>query len=351
MKICLLATWSDSLTYTMARALAFSGHPVQVWIADVERDRQSTWSLSGRIAAIPGASVIADHAAPPPAPFDQLIVQGHSQLLRYRNVLDQLAPHARHLTLVSLGDRSRPWRQALRMQWREWRWMGRWFGKVNRIVYKDGFHRLDWLGLLRSRRVVGFDAHSNFLRDDTLFQAIHAADWTADAPRPHRANFLGSRDPAIRERILESVERYFSAAPNGAPGPSMLWHAYSDAQPAALSPAEFLRALTESDFTLAPPGYSLLTHRPVEALLRGSIPVLNADELDLYDLGLANGVNCIAVPPGGWPGAMARIVAMGEPEVVAMRRNVVAMLDDQVAYPALARAICRRLGVVEASAA
>lgn len=348
MPVYLLSLWSDSLTYTMARALAHSGHAPVVWIADVARDRGSSWTLSPRIVEIPGARVIADEAAAPPAQIDRLIVQGHPQLLQHRRALDKLAPVAASLTAVSAGDRSRPYRQALRLQWKERRWYGRWFGKVTRVVYKDGFHPLDLMGLSRSRRVVGFDAHSKFLRDAALFEAIHATDWRADAPRPVRANFLGSRDPEARERILDSVERFFvpgrSTAAAGAPK-SMLWHAYSDAQPAALSPEDFVRALTESDFTLAPPGYSLVTHRPVEALLRGSIPVLNRDELDLYDLGLTDGVNCIAVRAGGWPAAMERITGMDEAEVVRMRRNVLELVPRRVAYPALARDISRRLGL------
>lgn len=350
MHVCLLALWSDSLTYTMARALAFAGHTVTVWVADVERDHQSEWSLSRRIAAIPGVTVVADRAASLPERIDQLIVQGHPQLRFHRNALDRLAPRAARLTAVSAGDRSRSLRQALRIQWQEWRWYGRWFGKVKLIAYKDGHYPLDWMGLFRSRRVVGFDAHSKFLQDENLFNAIHARDWQSDAPRPLRANFLGSRDPAVRGHILDSVASYFvPSGPSAPPGidtkQGMVWHAYSDAQPAALSPEEFLRVLSESDFTLSPPGYSRVTHRPVEALLRGSIPVLNADELDLYDLGLVDGVNCIAVPSGGWPAAMDRIVRMNAAQITSMRRNIQAMLDTQVAYPALSRDMSRRLGL------
>jgi hypothetical protein len=124
----------------------------------------------------------------------------------------------------------------------------------------------------------------------------------------------------------------------------MVWHVYSDAEPAALGQQEFLDVLSRSAFTLAPLGYSHVTHRPIEALLRGSIPVLSADELDLYDLGLADGVNCVAVARGGWPRAMRRIVAMTDTEIAGMRRNIQAMLADKVAYPALARDMVRRLG-------
>lgn len=342
MKVCLLAAWSDSLTYTMARALAYVGHEVQVWVADVERDRSSSWSLTSRIAAIDGASVTADDGAEVPAHIDVLVVQGHPLLLQHRPLLDRLAGPARQLTAISAGDRNRPRRQALALQWREWRWYGRWFAKVRRVAYKDGFHPFDWMGLLRSRRVIGFDAHSKFLQDDALFHAIHTQDWTVEATRPYRANFVGSRDPAVRTRILDAVESRFQPRPSA---PRMVWHAYSDAKPAALSAQDFLQVLTDSDFTLAPPGYSLVTHRPVEALLRGSIPVLNAEELDLYDLGLADGVNCIAVSPDGWPSAVDRIVSMDRDQVVAMRRRVQAMVPERVAYAALARDMSLRLGL------
>jgi hypothetical protein len=230
----------------------------------------------------------------------------------------------------------------LALQWREWRWYGRWFGRVRRIAYKDGFHPVDALGLLRPRRVVGFDAHSKFLQDAGLFHAIHAQDWEPGAMRPVRANFIGSRDPASRSRILDSVESRFVGAGTG---PRMVWHAYTDAQPAALSGAQFLQALSDADFTLSPPGYSLVTHRPVEALLRGSIPVLNRDELDLYALDLVDGVNCIAVPPGGWPAAIDRILRMDQSEIVSMRRRVQAMVPQRVDYGPLARDMGARLGV------
>jgi hypothetical protein len=279
--------------------------------------------------------------------FDVLIVQGHPALLTRRAVLDRLAPLAREITAISSGDRSKTARQALALQWREWRWYGRWFGKVRRIAYKDGFHPVDALGLLRPRRVVGFDAHSKFLQDAGLFRAIHARDWEPGVVRPVRANFIGSRDPASRSRILDSVENRFVCA---GPGPRMVWHAYTDAQPAALSGAQFLQALTDSDFTLSPPGYSLVTHRPVEALLRGSIPILNQDELDLYALDLVDGVNCIAVPPGGWAAAIDRIQRMEQPEIVAMRRHVQALVPKRVDYGPLARDMGARLGVTSSAA-
>lgn len=346
MKTCLVTWRSDSLTYTVAKALAYSGHEVLVWVADAASDRAWDWSLSRQIASIPGASVAEGDAATPPPRLDRLVIQGNPRLLRETATLDRLATVARGVTLISKGDRLQSHGRAWLTQWHEWRWARRWSGKLDRIAYKDGFHPLDLWGLLRSRRVVGFDVHSKFLQDEALFRAIHTPDWEDGAQRPYRANFLGSRDPDRRRRILASVEPYFErAAPAMDPPQGMYWHAYSDAEPAALGPEAFMQVLTGSDFTLCPPGYSLVTHRPVEALLRGSVPVLNADEIDLYDLDLRDGENCIAVEGGRWPEAMQRLLGMDQERVRAMRRNIRALLPERVQYEALARDMCRRLGV------
>lgn len=352
MRACVLALWSDSLTFTVVQALAFAGHEVTVNVADPERDAASAWSLSPRIREIPGAAVVHDGRLSSGDRFDLLIVQGHPLLLEYSESLGRLAPLADRLTAISAGDRSRPPSQALLLQARELRWYGRWFRKVDRVAYKDGYRRLDLFGALRPRRVIGFDAHSKFLRDRALFERIHAQNWDSSDIRPIRANFLGSRDPMVRARVLDSVKRYFedgdSFRDRSGSTKKMYWHAYSDAQPAALDPADFIGILESSDFTLAPRGYSLVTHRPVEALLRGSVPVISADELDIYDLGLVDGVNCIAVAAGRWPAAMERILAMSEQAVSQMRRNVRVLVEERVRYAVLSRDISRRLGLPDA---
>jgi hypothetical protein len=196
---------------------------------------------------------------------------------------------------------------------------------------------------------VGFDVHSQFLHDEVLCHAMHARDWDPKARRSILANFLGSRDPAVRERALAGARPFFqsgSAAPLPAvTGKSMYWHEYSDADPIGVPPQEFVNVLTQSDFTLCPRGYSLVTHRPMEALLRGSIPVLSADEADLYGIQFEDGLNCISVPAGGWPEAMQRLTSMDESKIVQMRTGILAMFEEYLSYRAVAAGIRRRLGL------
>jgi hypothetical protein len=219
------------------------------------------------------------------------------------------------------------------------------------VLFKDGFHRRDVLGLVARRNVIGFDVHSQFLHNDGLFRAMHARDWYPETRRNILVNFLGSQDPESRRRILDSVRPLFQD-PGGhlsfaATAKMFFWHEYSDAAPNGLDPAEFVRRLTDSDFTLCPRGYSLVTHRPVEALLRGSVPVLPADELDLYGIELTDGENCIAVHGDRWPDAIQRLASMTEADVARMRRNIAAMIAPSLSYDAVAQRLRARVGVVD----
>lgn len=117
-----------------------------------------------------------------------------------------------------------------------------------------------------------------------------------------------ARDPVVRSNILDGVEPVFAAAANPAAGLTVVWHTYTDAQPAALSARDFLTVLSNSDFTLSPLGYSLATHRQVEALLRGSILVLNRQKFHLSQYFVRRGAVRRGNVTQGYCGADARLL-------------------------------------------
>jgi hypothetical protein len=341
----------DSLTYTIAKALSYSGHEIDIWVADPEHTRRNPSNIEKRIPGIPNIKILLGDSTELPAAIDHLIVQVFPRLMEQSQTFAPLAGLARRVTLITAGDRNRPWRKALRLQRQELRQFGRWLGRIDRIAYKDGPYPIDLYGFLKPRKVVGFDVHSQFLHDETAFRAIHALDWDVESPRPILANFLGSLDPVSRRQILDSMRPFFLGSDSRVflqnDNKTLYWHEYTDAKPDTLEPLEFLRVLSRSDFTLCPPGYSLVTHRPMEALLRGSIPVLHARELDLYDIGLADGVNCIAVRAGGWPEALVRLQNLDESTIVGMRRNVQTLLKDRLQYGISSKRMLARLGVAD----
>ena len=340
---------TDSLTYTICRALRECNYEVSVWVADPEYGTRVESGIQKRLAETEGIHVFGGDSSRVPQAIDRLIVQTFPRPAEAVKALPLLAPRARAITLISSGDRSRCWSEAMKLQWLETRTLGALVGKVDRIVYKDGFHGIDLFRSFRRRDVIGFDAHSQFLHLPDLFSAMHACDWNADDLRPVLVSFLGSQDPGSRKAILDSVRHLFHTPSGGArsprPGKSMFWHEYSDAEPAGVPPADFVDMLTRSDFTLCPRGYSLITHRPIEAMLRGSIPVLSADELDLYGVELVDSRTCIAVEANGWPAAIERICQITEREISGMRNNILSMREPVLEYPQLASRICARLGL------
>ena len=179
---------TDSLTYTICRALRETGHQVDVWIVDPEYRRRPEDGIQKRLAATAGIRLIGRDQAELPAVIDRLVIQTFPRPLDAVRDVPLLAARARAITLVSAGDRSRRWAEALRVQRAEARSLGRYWHRVDRVLYKDGVHRADLYTLRRRRDVVGFDAHSQFLHDPALFDLIHAQNWDPDAPRLLLAN-------------------------------------------------------------------------------------------------------------------------------------------------------------------
>jgi hypothetical protein len=349
MSVWYLVYVTDSLTYTVAKALLQGGHEVSVCAVGTGRLNRPPDAIQRRLMVTEGIRFFEIDDPLLPREIDRLIVQVFPR--PHESIVDvwRLASRARRITLITAGDRSRSWREAVKLQWQEAKRLARYASRIDRVLYKDGWHARDLLGMLKPRDVVGFDVHSQFLHDADLHAAMHARDWDPHVRRPYRVNFLGSQDPAPRKKILDSVRSLFTAdaastAATAGPRP-MFWHEYSDADPVGVPPREFIRLLTESDFTLCPRGYSLVTHRPIEALLRGSIPVLARDEIGLYGANLVDGENCIGVAEGAWAKTVHRLSQTDERDILRMRMNAAAMFDDYLAYDALARRLRTRVGV------
>jgi hypothetical protein len=342
----------DSLTYTVAKALSHGGHSVSVWVVATDQDYGLSEGIYRALLETPQVRVVERDEARLPAAIDRLIVQSHPRPDQSIRDAAILARRARRITVISAGDRNRSPGDALKLQWLEARRLWPHLGRVDRILYKDGFHRRDLYAPLKRRANLGFDVHSQFLHSEELFRMIHAQDWDPAANRPILVNFLGCSDPDVRARMLDEIRplvRGNDGEPAGELRKPTFWHEYTNASPIGLDPREFLTILTRSDFTLCPRGYSLVTHRPIEALLRGSIPVLSGREIDLYGIDLADGENCIAVADGRWPDAIRELARIDEHRLARMRGTVRAMFDGQLCYDAVARRLRAGLGVDDAA--
>lgn len=139
-----------------------------------------------------------------------------------------------------------------------------------------------------------------------------------EVPRRWRVGFLGNRQPPERARRLAQCREALVGSAHCAK-----WHEYGGWESSGsrgIEPAEYIEVLSQIDFCLSPPGYDWYTHRTVEALVRGAIPIL--EDPDVYELGLVDGENCLVAARNDWSSAVKRALRMADTDVLRMRRNV-----------------------------
>jgi hypothetical protein len=145
-----------------------------------------------------------------------------------------------------------------------------------------------------------------------------------DARRRWRVGFLGNREPPERTARLAQCKDAVVAAGN-----RITWYEYGGTEAngrRGLEPLEYLDALSDMDFCISPPGWGLQwTHRTVEALVRGSIPII--EDPEVYYLGLRDGENCIVAEPDNWGAAVRRALELTERDTQRMRRNVATLRE------------------------
>jgi hypothetical protein len=127
--------------------------------------------------------------------------------------------------------------------------------------------------------------------------------------------------------------------------PSCLWHDYGKDAVHPLSRIEYAASLAASDFTLCPPGYAWWTTRPIESLLRGSIPIIDERSLAFHGSWLRHMENCIAVKHGRWTDAVGDALAMSDAELVRMRTNILATREGRLLPRLAAGALARASGI------
>ena len=211
---------------------------------------------------------------------------------------------------------------------------------INEVVPVADLRRL----FARRCQPLGVDTHFSFLVNGELQNSLYSA-WETNDVRIHRVNFIGKAAPDKRQSVLNLCRRVLVeeglivSAETTAQCP---WFEIGKGQN-GLEASEYMNLLTNSDFTLCPPGYAVWSHRVVEAILRGSIPVLEIESRDIYDLGLVDGQNCLLVNSDDWPSTIRRLVHLDDSEVVRMRSRLAIMCRERMRPNMLAQSIASRV--------
>jgi hypothetical protein len=200
--------------------------------------------------------------------------------------------------------------------------------------------------------------HPQFFNRPDLLPSLREAGQRRRETRRYTFAFIGNREPEARGEILRSLRREFTetgcevqdstSAPPRPASVLVLWIEYGGEKDVrGLKPDEFLTTLEDVEFCLCPFGWGKWSHRVVEALVAGAIPILEGESS--YNRGLRDGVNCLVVHDGDWIEAVRRARAMPLGQRRAIRGNIYQLREAQLSPEVAARDCVIKLGWERAS--
>jgi len=157
--------------------------------------------------------------------------------------------------------------------------------------------------------------HPQFIANTELRDLLQRP-FDQHAKRKYKVCFLGSLTPPERATRLRQIESVVTSL-----GAKSYWHVYGETGVRGIDPASYLEVLTDSEFTISPPGWGGgYTHRTYEAVLRGSIPII--EDPERYDIPFKDGINCLIANPTQWDEATSRAIALPAEQLFALQIGV-----------------------------
>jgi hypothetical protein len=125
----------------------------------------------------------------------------------------------------------------------------------------------------------------------------------------------------------------------------VIWHYDQDGSHRPRPYDIYIKEIESSWFSLCLPGVTGTTNRVLEAILRGSIPVIPAEQARFYCLPFQDRINSIFVLNNDWEEAINIIAAMTYAKRLAMQQAVVELSQSQASLNAISnRLVCNILG-------
>jgi hypothetical protein len=161
--ICIVAPQLECLIYTIARAIASEDNCVYVLTHPKDKiPHQSHTFYYERIENIKNVAVINDFK---PIKWEWIYFQIMPQLTQMN--LKYISNHAQNIGILSSCGKS----AYVRTLWHEFKEFIKYITITSRskiVLFTDGFYSLDMYGLIKSKKILGFDVHSNFLHNNDL---------------------------------------------------------------------------------------------------------------------------------------------------------------------------------------
>jgi hypothetical protein len=207
----------------------------------------------------------------------------------------------------------------------------------------------------------GYFVRPDYLSDMMLRREIFESVWNPAAPRKFHVLFSGAMSGVpdrvrIAKQIPEQINdarnvvlitEYDSSEPLQLDASSdaklVLWLPTWPGQRHQITQEQWQATLRNCNFCVCPPGGERKTHRVIESLLQGAIPIL--DCLDEYDIGLKHGVHCLVVRNGDWAGAIRQAILCEMTKIVEMRDAIRVLVQRHLNEEAMAKRWLNKIGL------
>lgn len=344
--------------YLVAKMFALAGHRVFVRFEPTPGD--GVWEKPGdperqhcaRLFADGTIDMIADAAKAPPV--DVLIYEIGHEHARYPDELSAWIARAGRLFAINTTDQNDTLARNLRVDLGAVARYRRFLPRTEAVIMQSGSLAARPTGILHRALHLGCFVHPDFLEDAGLRADMFDAGYDPRATRPIRLMFSGNAAPAERTEILRNVESRIAVRGDvrvlhhyetmvahdrlaGGDMKNVLWMVRTDPHDPAwrtrrdvVPPAHWPRVLRDCDVSFCPPGYDRRSHRTIESLLQGTIPITDCP--DVYDLDLKDGENCIVVRRGRWMEAVDRALALSAQDIRSMRETIAQLARTRLHY-------------------
>ena len=339
---------SNRNSYLIARTLSMTGFQIFVrmeksfddLMGDPDSPNIAERKYCSWLYSEPRIKVVANDTLPPQV--DVLMFEISSLRPRFRQGLTLWQKHAARVIAWNSNEHESSFWENLRGELACMKHYWEFLPRVKSVIVSAGRTKLRPTAMVCRAVRQGYFAHPIFFREQPLFREMFEGDCAWQNSRAVRLVFSGNPEPASRRQLIDEVFRAVQAFPgigilrhyeglmdrrhvNG--GPVALWMVRGDSSDPkwymrqdVVPPAKWPGVLRQCDFVFCPPGYEKKTHRVIESLLQGVIPILDCPEE--YEIGLADGKNCLKVFAGSWKDAVKRALGMKSEDVIKMRAAV-----------------------------
>ena len=348
MKIGIYARQIDHFIETVASLLAWDGRFQVTLVISGEPFPQTEhfWSVR-RLAGAGRVRIIDWHGEP--EQWDALWLYLPTIPKEERKRMRRWASRAGEIGLLSPELYDVTWKRHLKEAIKSVRYLAR----ARRALVQAASSSIHPYLPLRHTGFYAIYVHPQFFNQPELLATFREVVQKRKDSRRYTFAFIGNRQPESRERALQAMRREFAEKEYDlqestdrlprSDSLAVLWIEYGpEGAVRGLKPDDFLATLEEVEFCFCPFGWSRFSHRVVEALAAGSIPILEGEAS--YNRGLRDGVNCLVVENGDWVKTVRRAQAMPAAQRQEIRENVYKLRAAQLT-PELAALDCvRRLG-------